>query len=836
MTRAKPKTSEPGTSTTIPEPRYPLLWALGTYVLCTLLLGYPALAGKFLVTPVSDQYIGGYAVRNFAAMSLHAGHGIPQWDPYLFGGMPYVASMNGDMFYPTFILRALLPTDVAMTWSFIIHIVLAGLFTYILARALGFSFWASLIGGLAYMMSGPIAGLVSPGHDGKLYITALTPLMLFFLLRGVRDGRMWAWGGLAITTGLGVLSPHPQLLQYMLLLSGAFGLYLAFGTWNGVTLDRRAAVTRLGLALGAVAVGFLIGAIQYAPVLHYVSWSPRAGGKGYADAVSYSMPPEELLNSAVPQFTGILDNYWGRNVIHLHSDYAGVVVLLLAGLGLFARPPRGWSRGFRWFWLGVFGVSLLWTLGGFTPFYQIIYAVVPGTKFFRAPSTIMYMTMFSLVMFAMMGIDRAVTAADSIRPRFIWGWVIGIAAFGFLCVAGLPGAVAGMVGRAMSAGASPDQVAGAMEYVRGRAQENQAVLNLGVARSVVFVLICSALLWMLRQGRLTARVAAIALMALVILDLWSVERLYWRFSPPGSVVYASDPAINLIRADSMPGRTITWDPLRAAKYKDPYFGGDALMIHKVRLVAGYHGNELGRYQQLIDATALGDPRAPCFCTPSLWRQENVHFLYTTVPESLMTSIASQLRLTEGFRRLIGPVQNAAGTDVYLYHVPGVNPSAWVASAIVRGNDEQALATVLDSRFDQARAAIVDTGANVKAVAPSMVPAASSVTAAVTKYEPGAIDIALSGPATDGAALLVSENFYPGWHASIDGREAPAFRMNFNLIGVPLAAGARQIQLRFTDPSYSTGKTITLVAAALALVIVVAGVVVDRRRPPGTVAA
>src|SRR5256885_11019904 len=121
MTRAKSKAAEPGTASSTgnaelvfkapPEPSYPLLWALGTYVLCTLILGYPALAGKFLVTPVSDQYIGGYAVRDFAAAALKAGHGNPQWDPYLFRGMPFVASMNGDMVYSTFILRALRPTD-----------------------------------------------------------------------------------------------------------------------------------------------------------------------------------------------------------------------------------------------------------------------------------------------------------------------------------------------------------------------------------------------------------------------------------------------------------------------------------------------------------------------------------------------------------------------------------------------------------------------------------------------------------------------------------------------------------------------------------------------------
>src|SRR5205085_9673670 len=140
---------------------------------------------------------------------------------------------------------------------------------------------------------------------------------LWLLVRGVRDGRAWAWGALAITTGLAVLSPHPQLLQYLLLTSGAFALYLALAANAiGKRMQRDVVLKRLGLALGAIIVGALIGAVQYLPVREYVAWSPRAGGKGWVDAVSYSMPIEELFNAIVPQFSGILENYWGRNGIH----------------------------------------------------------------------------------------------------------------------------------------------------------------------------------------------------------------------------------------------------------------------------------------------------------------------------------------------------------------------------------------------------------------------------------------------------------------------------------------------------------------------------------------
>src|SRR5438477_379192 len=276
MSRASQKDQHALAAPQLSAPRFATGWAAVVYAVATLTLAYPALAGRFLLNPRSDQFIAGYAFREFAASWLKSGHGFPQWNPYLFGGMPYIAAMHGDIFYPTFLLRMVMPTDQAMTWTFIIHIFLAGLFTYVFLRDLGYSFVGALVGGLAYMMSGQIASSVSPGHDGKLFVSALFPLALMVLRRGIREGKDWSWGAFALIVGLTVISPHPQLLQYMLLTSGAYALFLSFATLDGIKLPRAVAIRRLALSLGAVIVGLGIGAVQYLPVREYVQWSPRA--------------------------------------------------------------------------------------------------------------------------------------------------------------------------------------------------------------------------------------------------------------------------------------------------------------------------------------------------------------------------------------------------------------------------------------------------------------------------------------------------------------------------------------------------------------------------------
>ncbi|HEX5830974.1 MAG TPA: YfhO family protein [Gemmatimonadaceae bacterium] len=778
-------------------------WTALAFAAATIALGYPALVGRFLVSSHSDQYIAGYPFRELAARWMREGNGMPLWNPYQFGGMPHVAAMHGDLFYPTFLLRLVLPTDLAMTWGFLLHLFLAGVFTYAFLRAIGLGSAAALVGGLAYMLGGNVAGLVSPGHDGKLFIAALLPLTLLLVQRGVRDGRAWAWGALALTVMLAVLTPHPQLLQYLLLVAGAWALFVACSRLKtGEALARSVALRRLAVAGAMVGLGMLGGAVQFWPVLEYAPWSPRAGGRGWEHAVSYSMPPEELFNGYLPQFSGMLDLYAGRNFIHFHSEYLGAAVLLLAGLAFGAAGAR---RRVIWFWAGALVVATLWALGGFTPFYHLVYAVVPGTKFFRAPSTMLFVVAFSVAVLAAFGAERALSGGASRRYLLAWSAVAFVIAV--LATSGALSTVA-------AAFAPPQRLE--------RVTENAPHLVLGAWRALAVVLATAGVLVALRRGALTARHAGWVLAAVVAFDLWSVARQYWRFAAPAAELYASDPVIEYLKSRPEPGRVV---PLAIApltgSMRDPYLGwGDGraagLMVHGIRSAVGYHGNELGRYDLLI---GWDDDWPRQLGNPNLWRLLNVRYLYTNVPEPPLA----------GMRRVAGPARNAAGSIVYLYELPGDNPLAWVTPLAVRAPDEIVRATVLDPRFDVRRAALFDTSAVVSTrPVPGILPEPLDLPVRVEQYAPGRIVLTLDRPAPANAALVVSENYYPGWRATVDGRAVPVDRANYVLTGVVLPGGARRVELTFMSPRYRTGRTVTLAALLAGTLLLVGGVLRERR--------
>jgi hypothetical protein len=493
-------------------------------------------------------------------------------------------------------------------------------------------------------------------------------------------------------------------------------------------------------------------------------------------------------------------------------------------------------RGFRRFWAITGFVALLWALGGNTQYYHLIYAIVPGTKFFRAPSTIFFIVSFAVAALSAVGVERILNR--SVGTRYAIGWAAAAGLIAILISVGGGTALTQAVASSIATAYPPDQRAAVTSAIVERASTNSGALLAGAWRSFLVVAVAAGLIWAVAMERIALRAAVWCFTALVMLDLWSIERLYWNFSPPAKQLYASDPIADYLAGQKEPGRVLVLQipQLPGLVSQDPMLqgcsggsGGPALMVHRIRNVSGCHGNELGRYQQYAnysDSSPSYDPTR--FLSRAGARHENVRYLETNVADSLIGVLTQQLK-TEPMTRILGPVKTAAGSTVYLYRVAGDNPFAWVAASMVKATPDQTLATVTSEGFDPGRAAILDTNATVPTVGVDAVPNASGGSATVTRYEPGAVDLTLGQPAALGQALVVSENYFPGWTASVDGKAAPVVRADFNLMAVVLPAGAKSVQLRFDDPAYEKGKTLTLLAIVVAVVLWGIGFVVDRRR-------
>src|SRR5262245_27823946 len=101
------------------EPKRPGLLAAIVLIVAALTLCWPMLTGQLING--SDYFLAGWGFRHFGAEYFRVHHAIPLWNPYIFGGLPYVAGMHGDVFYPTAWLRWVLPLSTATNLTFGAH-------------------------------------------------------------------------------------------------------------------------------------------------------------------------------------------------------------------------------------------------------------------------------------------------------------------------------------------------------------------------------------------------------------------------------------------------------------------------------------------------------------------------------------------------------------------------------------------------------------------------------------------------------------------------------------------------------------------------------------------
>lgn len=758
------------------EPRRPALVAAAVFVAAMLALCWPMFTGQYLYG--SDQQLAGYAFRHFGAEYFKAHGSVPLWNPYIFGGLPFVGAMHGDIFYPAAWLRLVMAEDLAMTLAYAIHFVIAGAAMYAFLRALGTSWTASVAGGVAYQMSGILATLVSPGHDGKLFVSSLAPFFFLALLRAIRDGRTSGFGWVAILTGLCLLSPHYQLTYYLLVAGGFWSLYLVF-----LAPDRRPGLrwpVALGAAAAAVLLGLAISAIQALPFLANMPWGARGTSGGWEYATGFSMPIEELATTVLPQFNGILDQYWGRNFFKLHSEYLGVVVVLLAVLGVLDR-----RRGrLRWALLFLGGFFLLIAFGGHTPFYRLWYEVMPLMKKVRAPGMAFFLVAFVAAAFAAFGVER-LERRDV--PRRTLAFVVG--GLALLAVAGATGLLQALAG------------ALATEQMMDRVAANASALQGGAVRMLLFVALGGTVAWLIAEGRLRNAQAAGLLVVVTVADLWSIDRRFFRWDGPASVLFAEDPLVAKLKEAPAPWRVMDL-PRGGGVYQ-----GATLMAWDVAQVFGYHGNELGTYDALWGGKNIWSNLA----NRNLWELYAVGYLLSPQPLDL-----------PGFRQVAGPATTAAGMQGILLARDTMPPYARVLAAAAKVPDDQLVSTVTDARFPVHDIVLYPDSASV--AVPTLgdtLPARPAVTARVPAWQPGKFTVALDGAAQSPTYLIASENWHPDWRATVDGQSVPVHRANQAMLSVVLPPGAREAQFEFTSPSYRTGRLVTWMAllAALALIVV-----------------
>ena len=752
--------------------------------------------GKTFVSP--DALAPAGFVR-IGEQTLYHDHVYPLWNPYVFLGMPSFASgAYNPLIYPPdwplALLQKVLPFLPDMTWM-LLYYVLAGLFTFLLAREWGASPEGALLGAVAFVFAPNLVAVGSHGHGSQLVDSAYLPLILWLAARWLRTGGLAHLGWLAIAGGFQMLRGHAQICFYTWL---AVGLYLLVDLV--ATLLRRgesgaplpAKLARSGGVIAAMALAFGIAAFYNLPLRDYAQWSIRGGGEGGGGgiqwATGWSMGPWELPSVVIPWAVGFGgQTYWGAMPFTDYPNaYMGMVVVVAL---IPALLDRGAPRVFA---LLLALMALAVSFGKHFPLYGLLYDHLPLFNKFRIPVMIILLFQLALALGTAWGWTRILAERDTSPAARSRTTARLLLAAGAILVVLLLAAVAGH--DAMRDG----YVRSAMQHREGYPADAAAFTYqhyvADLTRACLIGLVAVALLWLARAGRLGRMTATAALLVLMLVELWPVSGEVMRpvigEKQTARTETGRDDVIDFLTRSGPPGsyRILPLEEFQSNRYAG--FG--------IASIGGAHAAKPKLIQDWIEGVYQAALQSGDLAPLMPWlRLLNVRYLVT-----------QQAMNVPGFT----PAYNGTA---HVYELPGWLPRATVVGEYVVARPARAiLDSVASGHRDPARVTYLEDDPKL------VLGPIGGARAEIVSYRLNDVTVRVTTP---GPALLrLADLWYPDWVATVDGRPAPVLKADYLLRAVPMPAGTHEVKFIFRTRAVQQGLVISIVSFLIALGLLIVG--------------
>jgi hypothetical protein len=746
--------------------------------------------------PPGDFYLQFWAFTTFDVRELSAGR-LPLWNPYAFAGSPFWADVQAAVFYPFSLVTLILSAPwsfsaFALTIEAIAHFWLATVFMYLFMRAATRSRAAAVIAALTFTFSGYLTGYPSQ-QLAVLEAAVWLPLILFFLHRAIQPevaGDIRATYKSAIfylllaglAWGMTLLAGHPQSAFIVAGISCAYLAFLLF--WAG---DQRPETTPPLLressspdkphlahhilqfmlpALFFLLTGLGLAAIQFVPAVEYTLLSVRA--EGTYDKMAGGFPLIDIIQFLLP-----------GQVSHYSPLYVGVISLILAICAVVSAKNRH-----PIFWGVLAFITLLISFGGNTFLYTPLYLAVPGFSIFRGQERWALAVAFSLSVLAGYGFKAYVAAnrTPQIEDR----------------------------GSTQRVSRFPDHVLRLTQYLFlfalalvflffvGLNQTGWTPTSpfYGLLGAATLLIILLALAWLLARfsAHLPLPLFSPLTAALICFDLFTVNWQTNLFPQPPAWHTQMPAVVAAIKKDvaQLPGQ-----PFR--------------VYNEFRLYDNY-GIPF-ELEDLWGASPLRPLRYDQFLAPPMpiertWELLNVKYVITWRQKLYAPSTIIY--------------QEPAEKDTtYVHRLNQVGPRGWLVTQADIADDATILRQIADPNFDRWNIALLEAAREWPPGEltdnPPPAPRHQQPAPRFTFPSPGSLSVQVASETP--ALLILSEIFYPGWQASLDGQPAPILRAFYTLRAVPVPPGEHTVTLSFQPLSFTIGaiiSAITLVTVMVAL--------------------
>jgi hypothetical protein len=503
-----------------------------------------------------------------------------------------------------------------------------------------------------------------------------------------------------------------------------------------------------------------------------------------------------------------IGQYWGEQPGTQGPVYVGAFVLFLFVLGLFiVKGPMKWAL------LAATVLSIMLSWGkNFMGLTDLFIDYMPMYAKFRTVASILVIAEFTIPLLAMLALKEVVSGkmkSDKLRKAILVSFALtgGIALLFWL----MPDVFFGNYVSSSEMQALSQFPADQLNPLLANLSEmRRAMFTSDAMRSFIIILIGTVCLVLFMARKLKAITLAGLLLALCLIDLWTVNKRYLNdamFVPK----YEREQAQPKTETDEiiLADKTLDYRVLNLAS--NTFNENETSYYHKS--IGGYHAAKLRRYQELIEA----------YITPEMQKT----FAAVAEAGGDMTQVKGDS---------VYPVLNMLNTRYFIVPlqdgktVPLQNPytygNAWFVNSVKfvdNANQELDAIGQLDLRHE----AVADAKfrEQLKPVAEQAADSAAQVT--LTSYEPNQLTYDVNSP--KGGVVVFSEIYYPGWTATVDDQPVELGRVNYLLRALTVSPGQHKVVLSFFPRSLDVTETVAYASLGVLLLLVLLALFLSYRK-------
>lgn len=777
-----------------------LILAVGTIFFSDILFG-----GKSLLGHDSVQSAG--MAKTIVEDSKTKGEQA-LWATNMFGGMPayqisYPLAVWGiDSFFLSLSVWVGLP---------LIPFLIMAFGAYLLAYYVTKNHLAGLLSAVALSLTTYMPIILMAGHNSKYVALAYAPWVILAFIHTLRNPSILSGLLFALALAIELRANHVQITYYL--------AFLLFFWWIAemIGMVRTGETKKAGFATGYLAIGAVLAVFMvaqpYFPVNQYKAQSIRgmaeggtSGGMDWEYATNWSQGWGELSTFLIANAYGGSSKmaYWGGKTLGTAGPYyVGGIVLLLALFGLIGSKHRA-----KW---GIFAgtaITMLLSLGrNFEALYRPFYEGFPLFDSFRAPEIWLSISTIGLILLAILGWKAAFKPDAENDKKWL---AVGGGFVGFVLIlllfkstfypferSGEVQQIAQMMAQqAAQQGqqVTPEQALPQAEtYVAEQRIERESLFQSDAIRTLIFVLLAFALIYLARRKTLPIYVVQMAIVLLVLVDLWGVGKRYFPSDELSeaknqqevleSQKTAADDFI-IQKTQEAGGRGVFRTlPLVYDAFQDartPYF---------YESVGGYHAAKLRLYQDFI-SKVLSTPEGGI--NPNGIDLANTRY------------ILSQ----DSIPGLKVAFQDPQG--IYVLERENYLPRAFFVQSIKHEpNAEKAWKTLSDyQNFNPRKTALLTQK-------PDFTVSSDSNQTAVKRIQYDGFSNTWEVSTQKPSFLVFSEVYYPsGWTATLNDKPVKIYQTNYWMRGIPIPKGKYTLKMAYHDASHDQSVQSSQIASIL----------------------